>query len=56
MEHPVCIKYCDGDDQALTLLSNGHTPERERDRRQSPQLVVRDTRGVQRRHGTERGI
>lgn len=29
MEHPVCTKYCDGDDQALALLSNGHTPERE---------------------------
>lgn len=54
MEHPVCTKYCDGDDQALALLSNGHTPEREIE--DKVLLVVRNTRAVQGCHGTVRGI
>ena len=54
MEHPVCTKYCDRDDQALALLSNGHTPEREIE--DKVLLVVRNTGAVQRCRGTERGI
>ena len=29
MEHPVCTRYCDGDNQQYSLLSKRHKLERE---------------------------
>lgn len=52
MEHPVCTKYCDGDNQEYSRCQRG-TSQRERWKiRSSVNSVVRVTRGLQRCSGS----